>query len=126
MSGEAMAVAISFCSRPSTAAGVPLGAHRPVQLTTPAQGTPASANVGTSGKEARRLSPLTASRRSLPPRTLGIRPLVDAICMSMVPESTACVASAAPLKGMCMKFTPAAMPRASLAKCGVVPAPPEP
>ena len=70
--------------------------------------------------------PLTARMRALPPLTLPITPGVDATWKSIVPDSIAKVASPAPLNGMCMKFTPAAMPSASLTKCGVVPAPPVP
>ena len=116
---------MSLLSRCAKSRGILAGANIACQPTD-SKAIPDCASVGTSGKATNRLSPLTASMRNLPPRTLGIKPVVEAICMSIVLESTACVASAAPLKGTCMRLAPAASPKASLAKCGVVPAPPEP
>ena len=96
---EAIATAISLCSRSSTAGGVPRGANSPVKLIRPENFTPASWKVGTSGSAAARRGPLTASSRTLPPRTWPRMPGVEATWKSMVPESIAIVASPAPLNG---------------------------
>jgi len=70
-------------STETTRGGTPAGAIRPQLPVTSNAGRPASANVGTSGRNGERAFPVCASARSLPPFTSGIAAtLSSAACTS--------------------------------------------
>src|ERR1035437_337827 len=122
-SGELRARTISPCSRSTMAPGVFAGADTPYQLVTSYPGIPLSATVGIFGTAGERLAPVTASARSLPPRTywitVGRLPNISEVW----PASSSTAAGPPPLYGTCTHLTPAMYWNSSPERWTVVPVP---
>ena len=83
-------------NRMTMGSGVPAGANKPDHWKKTAS-NPDSAKVGTSGSDARRLSPHDASTRSLPALTCWITVDGPEETASMFPPSSATTAGPAPV-----------------------------
>ena len=88
------------------AAGVPAGAKSPYHVEMSKPGRPASAIVGNSGTSVDRSAVVTASAFNLPALTwaIALARLSNMNCVS--PASSAWVAGAPPLNGMCTASVP--------------------
>src|SRR5438128_378921 len=106
-SGWRIALLISAFSLVTIAAGVPAGARIPYHEPASYPGSPDSASVGTSGSNAERFFPVTASARSLPALMCGrIATMVPNMSWTS-PLSRSTIAGDTPLYGTCTIRTPA-------------------
>ena len=103
--------------------GVPAGAKMPNQIGYSALAKPASWVVGTSGRAAARVAPLTTRAVSLPSRTCGRTRPSGPKKKSMRPATTSFIASAPPLNGTWTASTPALRRNRSALRCVADPIP---
>jgi hypothetical protein len=103
--------------------GVFAGTKSPNQIGYSASVKPSSLVVGTSGKAAVRVAPLTASARSLPSRTCGPTSAGGPKKKSTRPAITSDIASAPPLNGTWSASMPALIRNRSALRCVAVPTP---
>src|SRR3954451_4718259 len=120
------AVATAVLSLLITSAGTPAGAISPYQPSDTTLGSPASAVVGTSGRNTERVGLVTASTRAEPAVIRPITPGRSGIIVAIWPPSRSFEAGAAPRYGTCTSLTFASMLSSSPARWVVVPAPADP
>ena len=114
------------CKRDTISRGVAAGATMPNQVSASKPlrpGTPDSATVGMSGSSGERLAEPTASARILPLLMCGTEVSTLSYIKSVCPPIKSISAGAAPLYGMCKKFTLAMLFNISMPRCVTEPAP---
>ncbi|MNV78504.1 hypothetical protein D3C71_1720000 [compost metagenome] len=81
-------VAVASCRRSTMALGVPAGANNPSQMVASKSLTPASSNVGRSGKSRERIRVVTASARKRPALICGSAAVTPRKPMDTCPPMT--------------------------------------
>jgi len=105
--GVAISLAISVVSLSMIGFGVFAGANTPNHEVASSFGRPASAEVGTCGRDDTRDLPVTASARSLPEAMCCMKGGGVPKVMSTWPPNRSCSAGPVPLYGTCVSLMPA-------------------